>query len=172
MEQYILHVGMEHTSEAQGTYSFPSVVQSKDKHIDLGLGKEISNQPGDERELGKAGKRSENQGGEKNGLATGTKRINRANSEQQLVHTTCERSKGTVLILTIGLPLALHRGCRRQMHHTQHTQKGGAPCDVSEQERGGFRAAPTRSRPFQHYLCHFSRPTQRTRWHEKIISMP
>lgn len=49
-------MGMEHTSEAQGTYSFPSVVQSKDKHIDLGLGKEISNQPGDERELGKAGK--------------------------------------------------------------------------------------------------------------------
>lgn len=39
------------TNDRLGTYSFPCVVQSQDEDIDLRLGKEISNQPGDKREL-------------------------------------------------------------------------------------------------------------------------
>lgn len=39
--------------QAWETYSLSCVVQSQNKHVDFRLGEEISNQPGDERELGK-----------------------------------------------------------------------------------------------------------------------
>lgn len=114
---------------ALGTYSFPRVVQPQDKHIDLGLGKEISNQPGDEGEL-ETGK-VERASAERSGVRLqGSKMSYNANFSEQLIHNTTKRCEPDLRTHHWALPRLAHGQQHYCYLRRQQAAPRGAVCDI------------------------------------------